>query len=223
MCNFLFILNRLLFSAESTLEKKSLSSDKVKTTLDTLLSLQSSKISTEDEIEYKLSEAEQNDNEDRTVKTTKEVEHCENIDSTDKFDCSEPKRKYPRERTTFTASQLKFLEELFRAKKYLTLLERSKVARHLELSEKQVKTWFQNRRTKYRRQKQGLNNIANNALFFPGMLCNAPVAWKPRTAQTGSCYGTEYGNLPHQNNVSHVKPELAMNYGLHYPSVCHHR
>ena len=63
------------------------------------------------------------------------------------------KRKYPRERTTFTIRQLKFLEELFGAKKYLTLIERSKVAAHLELSERQVKTWFQNRRTKYRRQK----------------------------------------------------------------------
>ena len=63
------------------------------------------------------------------------------------------KRRYPRERTTFTIRQLKFLEELFAAKKYLTLIERSKVACHLELSERQVKTWFQNRRTKYRRQK----------------------------------------------------------------------
>ena len=63
------------------------------------------------------------------------------------------KRKYPRERTTFTIAQLKFLEELFCVKKYLTLIERSKVALHLELSERQVKTWFQNRRTKYRRQK----------------------------------------------------------------------
>ena len=38
-------------------------------------------------------------------------------------------------------------------KKYLTLIERSKVAIHLDLTERQVKTWFQNRRTKYRRQK----------------------------------------------------------------------
>lgn len=81
------------------------------------------------------------------------------------------KRKYPRERTTFTAAQLKFLEELFRAKKYLTLIERSKVAAHLELSEKQVKTWFQNRRTKYRRQKQNVDSqvIAHNALLGPDM------------------------------------------------------
>lgn len=63
------------------------------------------------------------------------------------------KRRYPRERTTFTAPQLKYLEELFRLKKYLSLIERSKVASQLELSEQQVKTWFQNRRTKYRRQK----------------------------------------------------------------------
>ena len=40
------------------------------------------------------------------------------------------KRRYPRERTTFTASQLKYLEELFRLKKYLSLIERSKV-KHL--------------------------------------------------------------------------------------------
>lgn len=63
------------------------------------------------------------------------------------------RKKYHRERTTFTSTQLKFLEELFRLKKYLTIVERGKVASHLDLTERQVKTWFQNRRTKYRRQK----------------------------------------------------------------------
>ena len=72
------------------------------------------------------------------------------------------KRKYPRERTTFTSTQLRFLEELFRLKKYLTIVERSKVASHLDLTERQVKTWFQNRRTKYRRQKH-----VNSQLFPP--------------------------------------------------------
>ena len=102
---------------------------------------------------------------------------------------NEPKRKYPRERTTFTAAQLKFLEELFRVKKYLTLIERSKVASHLELSEKQVKTWFQNRRTKYRRQKQGISSLASsNAGLCRGQIHNGQGYWKFLPT---ACYSTD--------------------------------
>jgi len=53
-------------------------------------------------------------------------------------------------RTTFTRSQLTQLEDNFRRQKYLAATERSAVAAKLKMTDAQVKTWFQNRRTKWR-------------------------------------------------------------------------
>lgn len=55
-------------------------------------------------------------------------------------------RKPRRRRTAFTHAQLAFLERKFRCQKYLSVADRSDVADSLNLSETQVKTWYQNRR-----------------------------------------------------------------------------
>ncbi|CAJ0583604.1 unnamed protein product, partial [Mesorhabditis spiculigera] len=51
----------------------------------------------------------------------------------------------------FTNEQTDALEHKFDAHKYLNPSERKKLAKALSLSERQVKTWFQNRRAKWRR------------------------------------------------------------------------
>lgn len=58
-----------------------------------------------------------------------------------------------RRRTAFTSEQLLELEKEFHSKKYLSLSERSSIARSLGLSEVQIKIWFQNRRAKWKRMK----------------------------------------------------------------------
>ncbi|XP_057325554.1 homeobox protein GBX-1 isoform X2 [Microplitis mediator] len=63
-------------------------------------------------------------------------------------------RKPRRRRTAFTHAQLAYLERKFRCQKYLSVADRSDVADALSLSETQVKTWYQNRRTKWKRQNQ---------------------------------------------------------------------
>ncbi|XP_054280282.1 homeobox protein unplugged-like [Macrosteles quadrilineatus] len=63
--------------------------------------------------------------------------------------------KTRRRRTAFTSEQLLELEREFVAKKYLSLTERSQIANALNLSEVQVKIWFQNRRAKWKRVKAG--------------------------------------------------------------------
>ncbi|XP_056633079.1 barH-like 2 homeobox protein [Diorhabda carinulata] len=63
-------------------------------------------------------------------------------------------RKPRRRRTAFTHAQLAYLERKFRCQKYLSVADRSDVADTLNLSETQVKTWYQNRRTKWKRQNQ---------------------------------------------------------------------
>lgn len=56
------------------------------------------------------------------------------------------KKKPRRRRTAFTHAQLAYLERKFRVQKYLSVADRSDVAEALNLSETQVKTWYQNRR-----------------------------------------------------------------------------
>ena len=57
-------------------------------------------------------------------------------------------------RTVFTEKQLEGLEVKFAEKKYLSVPDRMELANRLELSETQVKTWFQNRRMKCKKQQQ---------------------------------------------------------------------
>ncbi|XP_032578372.1 T-cell leukemia homeobox protein 2 isoform X2 [Drosophila sechellia] len=58
-----------------------------------------------------------------------------------------PKRKKPR--TSFTRIQVAELEKRFHKQKYLASAERAALARGLKMTDAQVKTWFQNRRTKW--------------------------------------------------------------------------
>ena len=55
-------------------------------------------------------------------------------------------------RTTFTGRQIFELEKMFEVKKYLNTSDRSSLSRLLSVSEQQVKIWFQNRRTKWKKQ-----------------------------------------------------------------------
>lgn len=56
----------------------------------------------------------------------------------------------------FTTSQTDTLERRFQSHKYLSPEDRRVLAESLKLSDRQVKTWFQNRRAKWRRSHDGL-------------------------------------------------------------------
>ncbi|XP_076310395.1 homeobox protein BarH-like 1 [Tachypleus tridentatus] len=61
-------------------------------------------------------------------------------------------RKVRRNRTVFTEVQLMGLERRFDRQKYLSTPDRAELARSLGLTQLQVKTWYQNRRMKWKKQ-----------------------------------------------------------------------
>ncbi|XP_059500880.1 hematopoietically-expressed homeobox protein Hhex-like [Stegostoma tigrinum] len=67
-----------------------------------------------------------------------------------------PSHKRKGGQVRFSNDQTVELEKKFEIQKYLSPPERKRLARSLQLSERQVKTWFQNRRAKWRRLKQDL-------------------------------------------------------------------
>ncbi|XP_077501417.1 uncharacterized protein LOC144112460 [Amblyomma americanum] len=66
--------------------------------------------------------------------------------------CLDKDGKKKHTRPTFSGHQIYVLEKTFEQTKYLAGPERAKLAYALGMSESQVKVWFQNRRTKWRKK-----------------------------------------------------------------------
>ncbi|KAM8924680.1 NK1 transcription factor-related protein 2 [Pelodytes ibericus] len=103
-----------------------------------------------------------------------------------------------RARTAFTYEQLVALESRFRSSRYLSVCERLSLALTLQLTETQVKIWFQNRRTKWKKQ-QPTGSLEGRACSpkSPSPQCISPFPSYPCTAQISHINPGANHHLPH--------------------------
>ena len=71
-------------------------------------------------------------------------------------DKQEPRKRKRKTRTVFTRRQIDKMEKKFNEKIYISTAERDELANRLNLTDTQVKTWFQNRRMKKTKDQEGV-------------------------------------------------------------------
>ncbi|XP_055990689.1 putative homeobox protein NANOG2 [Sorex fumeus] len=99
--------------------------------------------------------------------------------------------KKPKSRTVFSQSQLCVLNDRFQRQKYLSLQQMQELSRILNLSYKQVKTWFQNQRMKYKRWQKN-SWPKNSDGLSQGCLMNTPEslpAWGGQPWNSSQAWG----------------------------------
>uniref|UniRef100_A0A8C5TTX2 Homeobox domain-containing protein n=1 Tax=Malurus cyaneus samueli TaxID=2593467 RepID=A0A8C5TTX2_9PASS len=109
-----------------------------------------------------------------------------------------PKRKKPR--TSFSRVQICELEKRFHRQKYLASAERATLAKALKMTDAQVKTWFQNRRTKW--------SFPNIPLAAPilSFLCHPNPCIHLRTSQISLWQPPQYPSAPIPSFLCHPNP-----------------
>uniref|UniRef100_UPI0037E8BB0F ventrally expressed dharma/bozozok antagonist n=1 Tax=Semicossyphus pulcher TaxID=241346 RepID=UPI0037E8BB0F len=119
-----------------------------------------------------------------------------------------------RPRTAFTAEQISSMERAFKRNAYLGTQDKAELCKKLNLSDKQIRNWFQNRRMKLKRTVQDAlahacqANVASQLMHYPEL-----QAYRPGPYQRYHSAGGQEGPA-----ASYVHPH-SLQYGSALPSV----
>ncbi|XP_018651792.1 putative nk homeobox protein [Schistosoma mansoni] len=119
------------------------------------------------------------------------------------FNVNDSNMKPRRARTAFTYEQLVTLENKFKMTRYLSVCERLNLALSLNLTETQVKIWFQNRRTKWKKQNPGKDvNMQNDKSFISKVMISSTSSLSSTvsTVSMPKYYQQIWSSLNKQNN-----------------------
>ena len=110
-----------------------------------------------------------NDDDDQHLGNDEDDDDLDDMDDPDGDSFGDNGHRKKKTRTVFSRNQVFQLESTFDMKRYLSSSERSALANSLQLTETQIKIWFQNRRNKWKRQlaaeiesNTNLNSVLNS-------------------------------------------------------------
>ncbi|KAL7848251.1 hypothetical protein AOLI_G00229690 [Acnodon oligacanthus] len=123
-----------------------------------------------------------------------------------------------RARTAFTAKQIENLERAFKRNAYLGAQDKAELCKRLNLSDKQIRNWFQNRRMKLKRTVQDAlahacqANVASQLIHYPELQTFRPAPYPSYyTPQDASASYLCPPNLHYNPSAAAAIPALPVN------------
>lgn len=117
-------------------------------------------------------------------------------------------KKIRKPRTIYSSYQLAALQRRFQKAQYLALPERAELAAQLGLTQTQVKIWFQNRRSKFKKlYKNGEVPLEHSPNASDSMACNSPpspAVWDG--SSSSSTPSTALSRAPVAQQPAHNSP-----------------
>ncbi|KAL7377179.1 hypothetical protein ABVT39_023283 [Epinephelus coioides] len=138
-------------------------------------------------------------------------------DCTSTSPASPPSGRRPR--TAFTAEQISSLEKAFKRNAYLGTQDKAELCKRLNLSDKQIRNWFQNRRMKLKRTVQDAlahacqANVASQFMHYPELQGYRPGPY-PRYHSAAAAAAAQDGPAA----ASYIHPH-SLQYSSPLPSV----
>ncbi|XP_065821645.1 ventrally expressed dharma/bozozok antagonist [Labrus bergylta] len=133
-----------------------------------------------------------------------------------------------RPRTAFTAEQISSMERAFKRNAYLGTQDKAELCKKLNLSDKQIRNWFQNRRMKLKRTVQDAlahacqANVASQLMHYPELQAYRPGPY-PRyhstAAAAGGGGGGGGGGQEGPAAASYIHPHHSLQYASPLPGV----